>query len=119
MRILLLCVACCLCWSTAVFADVATAVVTWAYNGTNDTGGFYLYKQAPNSTEWEMIQDIPDVTTRSWTGDVTVDEGRQYFAFSAYDGEGNESNKTSPTPFEYMVPTTPGLPVPTVIIKFN
>lgn len=104
------------------FAGEIDVHIEWSYNGpTETTEGFRLYQKSPDSTE-VIVADIVGGETRSWDGVLNAEVGRSIYYLTAYgtlDGEYIESPKSTGYPFEYIEPLTPGLPAPTVIIRFN
>lgn len=96
-----------------------TMSVSWAYNGVNEGGGFRMYAKQPGSDVFEPLFEVADATAREYTTEVEVVPGRTIYSLSAYDEAGVESPRSNGYPFEFIEPETPGLPAPTIIIKFN
>ena len=90
----------------------------WTYNGNiEETTGFKLYQENP-AGEIVVVAVITGGDTRTWDGVFEAVPGRSFYYLTAYTPE-IESPKSQAFPFEYMESQTPGLPPPTVIIRFN
>ena len=95
----------------------------WTYNGIDIEGrtlaGFRMYQESPSGVV-SAVAEIPEPTLRVWDGNIQVEEGRSMYSLVAYiEEDGTESPHSEKVPFEYMESSTPGLPAPTVIIRFN
>jgi hypothetical protein len=100
------------------FAAETTGDFRWAVNGMSDEGGFIGYYMAPGTTEWTEVWRVNDPVQREWNGQLEIQEGVNKYAMSSF-GDGIESEKSDTFTFEWIKPSTPGAPVPTVIITFG
>jgi len=116
---IILCVGLCV---TTAYADTIDINMEWAFNGVSIDGmtfnGFKLTRTNPAGVEEEVLV-INGADERVFNGDIEVDEGRSTYNLVATTVEGHDSPKSEGYVFEYIKPNTPGIPAPTVIIRFN
>jgi hypothetical protein len=107
------------CLAGTALAGPVNVSIDFAYNGNStETAGFKLYHKLPDGSEVVAV-DLTDPEVRSWSGTMDVPSGRSEFTLAAYNAD-EESGRSTVFPFEYIEPETDGgLPVPTVIIRFN
>ncbi len=113
---------CVLAFISKANAGTINIHMEWTHNGVDVEGrtytGFKLLRTNPESID-EDVEVIDGADLRVWDGDIEVDEGRSTYYLVATTEQGIDSPRSVGYVFEYMEPQTPGMPAPTVIIKFN
>ena len=100
---------------SGAFAENIHVEAEWAYNGMNTEGGFKVQQSNPGTSIWFDVVDLPDVTIREHSWDMESKVGRTLFRIMAYSPDNTTfSNEGA---FEYI--ETPGMPSPTVLIRFH
>ncbi|MBL4901085.1 hypothetical protein JYT85_01405 [Desulfocapsa sp. AH-315-G09] len=104
---------------SSVVAAETDIHIEWAYNGNGDLAelGFRLYQKSLDESV-RLVATFEGIDTRDGNSIIPVEPGRSFYALCAYNAD-RDGALSDWYPFEYIAAITPGMPAPTIIIKFN